>query len=110
MCHIEEFAYYLEFRISFEVILKYLNNKQKVATTIMFTLSGNKLCGKAIEIGCVVVVVQEVFEPNTVVPYAKVTTDKCHTNTKISKGIMIFWSNKFMKIVNDALAHNANVV
>ncbi len=35
----------------------------------MFRLSGSKLCGKEIEIGYVVVVVQEVFELDIVIPY-----------------------------------------
>jgi hypothetical protein len=52
---------------------------------------------------------QEVFESNIVVPYVRVTTYKCHTNTKISKGVVILWSNKFMKLVSDAPIPNANV-
>ncbi len=76
----------------------------------MSKLSDNKLCGKDIEIGYVVVAVQEVFEPDIVVPNVRVTTNKCRINTKISKGVVILWSNKFMKLVNDAPIHNANVV
>ncbi len=49
------------------------------------------------------------FEPNIVIPYVKVTTNKCHTNIKISKDAMTFWSSKFMKVASDAHAHNANV-
>jgi hypothetical protein len=51
-----------------------------------------------------------VFEPHIVIPYVIVTTNKCHTNIKISKDAMILWSSKFMKVASDALAHNANVV
>jgi hypothetical protein len=90
--------------------LKNLIVKQKVATVVVFRLSNNKLCGKEIEIGYVVVVVQYVFEPNTVVPYVGMTTHKCHTYTKNSKGVITLWSNKFMKLVSGAFAHNANVV
>ncbi len=75
----------------------------------MSGLSINKLCGKEIEIGYVGIAMQEVFESNIVVPYVRVTTYKCHTNTKILEGVVIFWSNKFMKLMNDALVHNANV-
>lgn len=110
MCHIEELVYYLQLCISFEVILKDLIVNWKVATIVVFGLSDNKLCGKEIEIGYVVVVMQEVFEPNTIVPYAKVTTNKCHISTKISKGVVILWSNKFMKLMSDAHVHDANVV
>jgi hypothetical protein len=67
------------------------------------------LCGKEIEIGYVVVVVQKVFELDTIIPYVGMTIDKCHTNTKNSKGAVILWSTKFMKLVNDALVPNANV-
>jgi hypothetical protein len=57
----------------------------------------------------VVVVVQEVFELDIVIPYVGMTTNKCHTNTKNSKGAIALWSNKFTKLVSGALAHNANV-
>jgi len=50
-----------------------------------------------------------VFEPNIVIPYVRVTTNKCHTNSKISEGAMILWSSEFMELVSDALVHNANV-
>jgi hypothetical protein len=108
MCHTKELVYYLQLHISFKVILKDPIVKQKVVTTIMFGLSGSKLCGKEIEISYVDVAMQEVFELDTHT-YAKATTKKCHTNTKISKGTLILWSSKFVKFVNDAPAHNANV-
>ncbi len=72
-------------------------------------LNSNKLCGKEIEIGYVVIVVQEVFEHDNIVPYVGVTIDKCHTNTKNSEGGILLWSSKSMKLVNDTLTHNANV-
>ncbi len=52
---------------------------------------------------------QEVFELDTIVPYAEVTINKCRTYTKILEGAVIFWSSKFMKLVSDAPTHNANV-
>jgi hypothetical protein len=76
----------------------------------MSRLNISKLCGKEIEVGYVAIVMQEVFKSNTMVPYGGMTTNKCCTNTKILEGVVILWSNKFMKLVSDALAHNANVV
>jgi hypothetical protein len=75
----------------------------------VFGLSGNKLCGKEIELSYVDVAMQEVFELDTIVPYVEVTINKCHIDTKILEGIVILWSSKFMKLVNDAPTHNANV-
>ncbi len=76
----------------------------------MSRLSDNKLCGKEIEIGYVAIAMQELFETNIVVPYARVMTYKCPTNTKILEGVVILWLSKFMKLVSDALVHNATVV
>jgi hypothetical protein len=73
-------------------------------------LNGNKLCGKEIEIGYMAIAMQEVFELDIVVPYVRVTTYKCHTYTNISKGVMMLWSNKSMKLMSDAPIYNANVV
>jgi hypothetical protein len=49
----------------FGVILKDPIAKWKVATTIVSRLSGNKLCGKEIEVSYVDVAMQEVFELDT---------------------------------------------
>jgi hypothetical protein len=83
MWHTEEFTYYLQFHIGSKVILKVLIAKWKVAIAIMSRLNISKLCGKEIEVGYVAIVMQEVFKPNTMVPYGGVTTNKCCTNTKI---------------------------
>jgi len=109
ICYIEKFTYYLQLLIGFEVILKDPIAKWNVATSIMFRLNISKLCGKEIEVGYVAIVMQEVFKSNTMVPYGGVTINKCCIDTKILKGVVILWSSKFMKLVRDALAHNANV-
>jgi hypothetical protein len=83
--------------------------KQKVAIVVVSKLSDNKLCGKEIEISYVDVAMQEVFELDIIIPYVKVTIDKCRTDTNISEGAVILWSSEFMKLVNDAPAHNPNV-
>jgi hypothetical protein len=102
-------VYYLQLCIGSEVILKVPIVKQKVAIVILFGLNGNKLCGKETKIGFVAIAMKKVFESNIVAPYVKVTTYKCHTNIKILEGVVILWSNKFMKLVSDAFVHNANV-
>jgi hypothetical protein len=83
--------------------------KWKLVTIVVSRPNDNKLCGKEIEISYVDVAMQEVFELDTIIPYAEVTIDKCHTYTKNLEGVVILWSSKFMKVVSDAPTHNVNV-
>jgi hypothetical protein len=55
VCHTKELVYYLQLHIGFEVILKDPIIKWKVVNIVVSRLNDNKLCGKEIEIGYVVV-------------------------------------------------------
>jgi hypothetical protein len=72
--------------------------KQKVATTIISGLSGNKLSRKDILVEYVVVKVQEVFMIDVVIPYVDMIGDTQLSKMKDYLGAVIIWSSKFLRI------------
>jgi hypothetical protein len=50
MCHTEELVYYLQLHISFEVILKDLIAKRKVATIVVFGLMTTSYVGRKLKL------------------------------------------------------------
>ncbi len=50
MCHTEELVYYLQLHISFEVIMKDLIAKRKVATIVVFGLMTTSYVGRKLKL------------------------------------------------------------
>jgi hypothetical protein len=72
---------------------------------MIFELLGSKVRGREIPLDFVVVKVQKVFMPKTMVRNVNEShgsIDPQHLQVKISLGATIPWSSKFFKLIHDA--------
>ncbi len=49
--------------------------------------------------GYVGVKVQELYIPNSTMPFMERMVDPAHEETKMVEGVVVFWPNKFPKLV-----------
>ncbi len=73
--------------------------KKKATTAMICGLCGSKASGKTMPEAYVGVKVWEVYMPNSTMPFRERMVDPVHEETKMVEGVVVFWPNKFPKLV-----------